>query len=476
MCSFIFCRSRTPITNDQLEVANRFSRLRGPDHTKIVRLQEKKDIYITMLHNLLDISGAAAEQPVTLNSDGTEYYALFNGEIYNFKEFGSYKSDTACILPGWLQYGNEFPEKLAGEYAIVIYNRRKQTLNILVDQFLTKPLYFGQCHAQGIWGAATCASSLRSIGIEDVNVCTPNSTLHVDFSTEEPVVQLTRPVFEFNLRQHNHSYDQWIDAFVASVEKRAMHGQHRPVVFLSSGYDSGAICLALNLLGLNYDTFTILAGENQAVIKQRLSRNRRSSRGRAFISQGLSPQCLARLRREICDTVEPFTYVHEDQPGRVGDLQNDGGALGGYFLAEWARRESRYVNLSGCGADEIISDYGWNGNKFYYHSEFGGKFPSDLQQIFPWKKFYDDTQRSYLFKDEYILGRFGIEGRYPFLDRSVVQEFLHLTSEQKNRCYKAPISAFLEKYDYPTEKCVKRGFSPLSQDSFWQKALRRLRF
>ena len=38
-------------------------------------------------------------------------------------------------------------------------------------------------------------------------------------------------------------------------------------------------------------------------------------------------------------------------------------------------------------ADEIISDYGFNGKKIYSHSEFGGKFPKNLKTIFPWKKF-----------------------------------------------------------------------------------------
>ena len=35
-------------------------------------------------------------------------------------------------------------------------------------------------------------------------------------------------------------------------------------------------------------------------------------------------------------------------------------------------------------------------------------------------------QSSYLAKEESITGGFGIEGRYPFLDKAVVQEFLWL--------------------------------------------------
>jgi hypothetical protein len=86
-------------------------------------------------------------------------------------------------------------------------------------------------------------------------------------------------------------------------------------------------------------------------------------------------------------------------------------------------------------------------------------FPDDLNGFFPWKKFYGDTQRSYLFKEEILFGHFGIESRYPLLDRELVQEFLLLSPELKNAQYKAPLAAFLQKYNYPYEPNRKRGFS-----------------
>ena len=85
---------------------------------------------------------------------------------------------------------------------------------------------------------------------------------------------------------------------------------------------------------------------------------------------------------------------------------SDGGSLGAYRVSEVARNEKLFVCLSGCGADEIISDYGHNGNKIYDHSEFGGLYPDSLEGFFPWKKVYGDTMRSYLFKDEIHLWRF----------------------------------------------------------------------
>ena len=96
--------------------------------------------------------------------------------------------------------------------------------------------------------------------------------------------------------------------------------------------------------------------------------------------------------------------------------------------------------------------------QIYDHSSFGGKFPTDLDGFFPWHSFYDGTQVQYLNKEEYVAGSFGIETRYPFLDKQLVQEFLWLTPELKNKSYKAPLQHYLSKNDFPFEDGKKTGF------------------
>ena len=81
-----------------------------------------------------------------------------------------------------------------------------------------------------------------------------------------------------------------------------------------------------------------------------------------------------------------------------------------------------------------------------------------LNDIFPWHSFYDGTQIQYLNKEEYVAGAYGIETRYPFLDTQLVQEFLWLSSDLKNKKYKAPIAEYLEKYNFPFEEGKKTGF------------------
>lgn len=50
---------------------------------------------------------------------------------------------------------------------------------------------------------------------------------------------------------------------------------------------------------------------------------------------------------------------------------------------------------------------------------------------------------------EYIAGAHSMEGRYPFLDLDVVQEYLWLTAELKNRVYKHPVYNYLISNGYP---------------------------
>ena len=458
------------IADESLTEANRFARRRGPDFTSVVRDRGTDGWHLTFLHNLLDISGTAQTQPTTIGDRGERLWCLFNGEIYNFRNLVQVESDTAAILPRFQAIRAAIGREFDGEFAIAIYSERENALFVFTDPFLTKPLFLGRGGngsdgANGALGVATCASSLRSLGFTDVRMAEPNATHVFHFKGDECIEEKTQPVWSFDVRQHKTSYDDWETAFLKAVRKRADHGSARPSVFLSSGYDSGAICLALNLQGIAYDTFSIEAGEQSDVLRERLRRNQAAVAGKSFRYSGVSRIERERQVGDFVENVEPFSLHHEDAPGVVMDPKDDHGVPGMNFLAEEAARVRRVVNLSGSGADEILSDYGINGIGVYHHSEFGGRFPDDLVGFFPWKKFYGDTQRSYLLKDEYVLGRHGIEGRYPFLDRDVVQEFLSLTAALKNRCYKAPIEQMFVRHRYPFERDVKRGFTPFIRRS-----------
>ena len=59
-----------------------------------------------------------------------------------------------------------------------------------------------------------------------------------------------------------------------------------------------------------------------------------------------------------------------------------------------------------------------------------------------------------------IAGLFAIEGRYPFLDKDLIQQFLSISPELKNCCYKNCIANFLKIHNYPFIEEQKIGFVP----------------
>ena len=115
------------------------------------------------------------------------------------------------------------------------------------------------------------------------------------------------------------------------------------------------------------------------------------------------------------------------------------------------------IVASGQGADEVFS----NIQTYSFEKPNPKIFTGNLKDLFPWQNFYYGTQISYLGKEESIGGSFGLETRYPFLDKNLVQEYLNLKPELKNKYYKAPLTNFLMLHNYPFRKDnSKTGFNP----------------
>ena len=132
--------------------------------------------------------------------------------------------------------------------------------------------------------------------------------------------------------------------------------------------------------------------------------------------------------------------------------------------SDWTGGPTSDVTLcyAGTGADEIMTDYGFNGVRLSDASQWGGYWPDDagLKRLFPWRSFYSGTQSAYLGRDERVTGTYGIEGRYPFLDAAVVQEQLSLSRHLKNKYYKAAVQLYLRDHGYPVEQCEALPIAP----------------
>jgi len=408
---------------------------RGPDMTTIETRHG-----VTFLHNLLHITGNIRPQPI----EHGDVVCVFNGEIYNYQEFGLYASDGECILDVYNHYGIDFARHLDGEFAICIVDFRQRRIVMATDTFACKPLWYAMQASS--WCVASYQSQVQGLGLSHARKLAANTTMVFDLDTLAQTQQVTN--HEFDLRQHRTSFDAWAEAFERSISKRTRNTQHGMFVGMSSGYDSGAIACELDRQAVEFKAYSIVNNENMTVLSERLGRLKQTE------AYEMTATDVEQSQQDL-KSCEDFVY---DDGRRRYDIKQDQASLGLASICRRARQEQRRVYFSGQGADEIISDYGFAGRKIFKHSEFGGAFPQSLQGFFPWHSFWDGTQIQYLNKEEYVAGHYGIETRYPFLDRDLVQEFLWLTAHLKNSRYKSCLDHYLHSRKWPYHAGEKLGF------------------
>ena len=456
MCSFIFIVSNQKIDKKIFQDSNSCIQSRGPDTTNLVFWKEK-DFNVAAVHNLLDISGSSVKQPLYEQSSKV---FLFNGEIYSPSKLEI--PDTFLLFQEFCNNNlDSFLVNSQGEFAISAIDLKKRIINIFVDLIGTKPL----CYAiqSGKIGIATYDCALKNNGFKSIKKVLPNKKIQIKFDDlTKPEVNI-KDLYSLSLTQSKDTFEDWNKSFINSVSKRATFFNTKFFVPLSSGYDSGAICAALNYLQIPYTTVSIGNSENLKLLKKRIQINEKQSCIEHVQLSSCSWKTFVKISKLIKAELGCINYFHNEYGSSEAEprkLHDDPGSIGMYLICKEMKARGFNAVLSGTGADEIYSDYGHGGKKYYPHSEFGGLFPQKLEGFFPWKKFYGDSQRSYLTKDEMIAGLFGIEGRYPFLDKDAVQEFLLLSAKLKNSCYKNCIANFLEKQNYPFDKDKKIGFIP----------------
>jgi asparagine synthetase B (glutamine-hydrolysing) len=431
MCGFGVTNAGDPLfSNDKCQK-------RGPDLTNFETVNE-----IKFLHNLLHITGDMITQPFMKNDS----VAVFNGEIYNYKKFGSYRSDGECILDLYNSQGDQFIKYLDGEFAICIIDFLKQKLIISNDVFGCKPLWYEIKENKFCIGSYN--SQLVGLGFNQGQKLKPNVTKIFDLKSLIQIDEYQN--VQFDIKQYKNSFDGWLQAFSDSIKKRTSNTKESIFVGLSSGYDSGAIACELLKQKVEFKSYSITNNENLNVLHERFKIIPDSEIFNLDMTE------YKKVKNEIIEDCEDFYY--SDHVADY-DIKKDKAFVGLAVICKKAQKEKRKIYLSGHGADEIISDYGFRGNKFLYNSCFGGLFPKSLDKIFPWHNFWDGTQIKYLNKEELIAGHFGIETRYPFLDKDLVQEFLWLSSDLKNKKYKSCLDEYLKVNLFPYKR-EKIGFDP----------------
>ncbi|AHG91041.1 asparagine synthase (glutamine-hydrolyzing) [Gemmatirosa kalamazoonensis] len=111
--------------------------------------------------SIIDLS-AAGHQPMASRSG--RYELIFNGEIYNFRELRAEleragdafrgHSDTEVMLAGFERWGLvPTLKRLAGMFAMALWDREERTLHLIRDRIGEKPLYYGTAGGTLLFGS-----------------------------------------------------------------------------------------------------------------------------------------------------------------------------------------------------------------------------------------------------------------------------------------------------------------------------------
>ena len=108
---------------------------------------------------IIDLAGG--DQPI-FNEDSS-VAVVFNGEIYNFRELRvelerhghrfATRCDTEVLVHGYEQWGDDMLDRLAGMFALALWDENRRRLLVARDRFGKKPVYYSRSRGEVVFGS-----------------------------------------------------------------------------------------------------------------------------------------------------------------------------------------------------------------------------------------------------------------------------------------------------------------------------------
>lgn len=325
--------------------------------------------------SIIDLSDLA-KQPMCFN----ETWITYNGEVYNFKELKCElielghsfltHSDTEVILHAYHQWGKNCVDRFIGMFAFVIYDSRKNEINIFRDRAGVKPLYYYWNNGLFLFASELKAFHQHPNFIKEIDPSAVNA--FVQFGNVPTALCIFKNCYKlspghylsFDLnKQHYSNNKYWEVADHYQKPKMAISFEEAkketerlmisasnfrmvsdvPVgVFLSGGYDSASITALLQASNSSkLNTFTIGVNEwdkNEAVYAKSIADHIGTSHHEIYCSQ-----------KQALDLINDLPYYF-DEPFA------DSSAIPTMLVSKMAREKVK-VAISADGGDELFAGY-----------------------------------------------------------------------------------------------------------------------
>jgi asparagine synthase (glutamine-hydrolysing) len=327
-------------------------------------------------------------QPMTVEHDGATIAAItYSGEVYNYRELRDElrskghrfrtASDTEVVLHAYLEWGEDFVDRLNGMYAFGLWDPRQQALLLVRDRMGIKPLYYrpmsdGVVFAselKGLLAHPLVPAVVDSDGFRELlaMVKTPGHGIYQDVHEVEPgeVVRVSqaglRPRRYWRLEAREHTDDQattvrTVRALLDDIVQRQLIADVPLCVLLSGGLDSSAItALAARSVGGVRSFAVDFPGQAENFRQDDM----RATPDAPFVHD-VARHVGTDHNDIILDSTELMDPLHRlgvlgaaDLPSAMGDMYTS------LYLLFRAIRERSTVALSGESADEVFGGYRW---------------------------------------------------------------------------------------------------------------------
>lgn len=300
-------------------------------------------------------------------------YAVFNGEIVNHRKLRGFlkdplvdrNCDSDIILPLFNQYGEDFAQKLAGMFAIAIYDQPRNRLQLWRDPLGVKPLYYHRSkdnvifssEAKAVYAAMDEAPELSFAGIDHIL----KYRFHPGPSTVFPEIKRVLPgetvIFEegrFSSRRYwnltpnkteadpNFQTEQFRDLLTEVVREHAQ-ADVKGGFFVSGGLDSSLVTAIVLQTSSSYKTPISINFSPNPVIDEKYAKLLEETLGTQFEWVTI---CDSDARQALMEVV---TYIDEPLENPIH--------IGTYLMAKRAKELGVKSVLTGDGSDEFYLGY-----------------------------------------------------------------------------------------------------------------------
>ena len=362
--------------------------------------------------SIVDLSSGI--QPMQIG----DYILTYNGEIFNYielrKELESLgirfntNSDTEVLLRMFIQYGVDSFEKLNGQFACLIWNRKEKELTIVRDRFGIRPLYYMEYGGKYYFGSEMKVFD-QIPGYERTynptqlfihgllwNTCGSNTVYNEINSLPSgnyAVFKNGRIIKTERYYELGKTYKEEIRNF-ADVEEEfkalldnAVELRLRSDVpvgaYLSGGIDSSVILSLISKHTTNiYKTFSITFEDkeyDESFYQNEMAQRINTEHHKVNITY------------DMVDQAFPETIYHTERPVfRTAPTPL-------FLLSDLVRKNNIKVVLTGEGADELL--WGYDSFKEVRLLEFWSKYPDSklrpllIKKLYPHLNHYKDEQQ-----------------------------------------------------------------------------------